>query len=822
MEKLYSDSAKNVLEIAKEQAQNFHHRIIGTEHVLLALVIEANGDAGKLLRERNVTPTLVREEIERYTGYGSSPKATYMEMSPRLSLVLNFAKQKADELGTAQIETKHILLGLLASDQILASLILKNIGVDPRDLSQDVNDSFMDGSGEENNVLGISSATGMKKGKSLTPNLDKVSVNLNKRAREGAIDPVIGRDKEIKRVIQILSRRTKNNPVLVGEPGVGKTAVAQGIAAAIVNHEVPDTLAKKRVMALDMGSLIAGTKYRGEFEDRMKKILKEIQQDGSVILFVDEMHTLIGAGGAEGAIDASNILKPSLARGDIQMIGATTFDEYQKYIEKDQALARRFQQVKIGEPSKEETVDILKGLRPKYEKFHNVKIEDEAINDAVEFSTRYIANRFLPDKAIDLIDEASAAVKIQAIGKSDPRLTKLDTQINDVIHQKEQAAENQNFVQAAKLRDEENKLTQDRDKLIEKVENKNSKKSIVDSDKIAQIVSEWTGVPVTRMKKSETKRLAHLESILHERVIGQDEAISAVSRAIRRSRSGIKDENRPIGSFLFLGPTGVGKTELAKALAAAVFGSERNIIRVDMSEYMDQIATSKLIGSAPGYVGYEEGGQLSERVRRNPYSVILLDEVEKAHPDVFNLLLQVLDEGFLTDSKGRKVDFRNTIIIMTSNLGSRGLQEDKTVGFAADNADKNKLQQEKVTAAVKQFFRPEFLNRIDETVVFDSLTKKQLREIVSLMTGHLVDRLAKKDVTLKISPAALDVLAKDGFDPEMGARPLRRAIQHELEDVIAEDLISEKIKADQIVKVGAHQGKLKFTIVDKDNTLVKN
>lgn len=822
MEKSYSDSAKNVLEIAKEQAQNFHHRIIGTEHVLLALVIEANGDAGKLLRERNVTPTLVREEIERYTGYGSSPKATYMEMSPRLSLVLNFAKQRADELGTAQIETKHILLGLLASDQILASLILKNIGVDPRDLSQDVNDSFMDGSGEENNVLGISSATGMKKGKSLTPNLDKVSVNLNKRAREGAIDPVIGRDKEIKRVIQILSRRTKNNPVLVGEPGVGKTAVAQGIAAAIVNHEVPDTLAKKRVMALDIGSLIAGTKYRGKFEDRMKKILKEIQQDGSVILFVDEMHTLIGAGGAEGAIDASNILKPSLARGDIQMIGATTFDEYQKYIEKDQALARRFQQVKIGEPSKEETVDILKGLRPKYEKFHNVKIEDEAINDAVEFSTRYIANRFLPDKAIDLIDEASAAVKIQAIGKSDPRLTKLDTQINDVIHQKEQAAENQNFVQAAKLRDEENKLTQDRDKLIEKVENKNSKKSIVDSDKIAQIVSEWTGVPVTRMKKSETKRLAHLESILHERVIGQDEAISAVSRAIRRSRSGIKDENRPIGSFLFLGPTGVGKTELAKALAAAVFGSERNIIRVDMSEYMDQIATSKLIGSAPGYVGYEEGGQLSERVRRNPYSVILLDEVEKAHPDVFNLLLQVLDEGFLTDSKGRKVDFRNTIIIMTSNLGSRSLQEDKTVGFAADNADKNKLQQEKVTAAVKQFFRPEFLNRIDETVVFDSLTKKQLREIVSLMTGHLVDRLAKKDVTLKISPAALDVLAKDGFDPEMGARPLRRAIQHELEDVIAEDLISEKIKADQIVKVGAHQGKLKFTILDKDNTLVKN
>ena len=820
MEKSYSDSAKNVLEIAKEQAQNFHHRIIGTEHVLLALVIEANGDAGKLLRERNVTPTLVREEIERYTGYGSSPKATYMEMSPRLSLVLNFAKQKADELGTAQIETKHILLGLLASDQILASLILKNIGVDPRDLSQDVNDSFMDGSGEEDNVLGISSATGMKKGKSLTPNLDKVSVNLNKRAREGAIDPVIGRDKEIKRVIQILSRRTKNNPVLVGEPGVGKTAVAQGIAAAIVNHEVPDTLAKKRVMALDMGSLIAGTKYRGEFEDRMKKILKEIQQDGSVILFVDEMHTLIGAGGAEGAIDASNILKPSLARGDIQMIGATTFDEYQKYIEKDQALARRFQQVRLNEPTKKDTLAILNGLRPKYEKFHHVTISDASLEDAVDLSSRYITNRFLPDKAIDLVDEASAAVKIKTNVGSNKDLVQINEKIKSIIEQKNEAAASQNFVQAAQLQEAQNNLQMQREKMENALQVKVSAEAIVEPEDIAKVVSDWTGVPVTQMKRDESRQLANLESILHKRVIGQDKAVSAVARAIRRSRSGIKDERRPIGSFLFLGPTGVGKTELAKSVAAAMFGSEDNLIRLDMSEYMDQIASSKLIGSAPGYVGYEEGGQLSEQVRRHPYSVVLLDEVEKAHPDVFNLLLQVLDEGFLTDSKGRKVDFRNTIIIMTSNLGSRTLFDSKAVGFNADKVDQAKARQAKVEQAIKQFFRPEFLNRIDETIIFDELTKKQLRDIVTLLTHKLVVRLQKKGITLKISRAALDKIVQDGYDPENGARPLRRAIQNDIEDKLAEMLITSEVKSNDTLKIGSQHGHLKFDIVS-DKKLVK-
>ncbi|CCI81256.1 ATP-dependent Clp protease ATP-binding subunit [Lactobacillus hominis] len=823
MEKSYSNSARDVLQIAREQAQNFHHRIIGTEHVLLALVIEANGNAGKLLRENGVTPTLVREEIERYTGYGSSPKATYMEMSPRLDLVLNYAKQKANSVGSSEIETNHILLGLLASNQILASLILKNIGLDPQILIDEINEELGNNDSSSSDFTSQNMTNTNDSSKSLTPNLDKVAVNLNKRVREGGIDPVIGRDKEIKRVIQILSRRTKNNPVLVGEPGVGKTAVAQGIAAAIVHGQVPEDLAHKRVMALDMGSLIAGTKYRGEFEDRMKKILNEIHQDGSVILFVDEMHTLIGAGGAEGAIDASNILKPSLARGDIQMIGATTFDEYQKYIEKDQALARRFQRVKIGEPTKEQTVKILEGLRPKYEAYHNVRINEDALEAAVDLSTRYISNRFLPDKAIDLVDEASAAVKITAKGKVDPKLIKLNTQIKQTITQKEQAAENQNFVQAAKLHEQEDELQMQREALNEKLTAKNAKTAVVDEAQIAKVVAQWTGIPVTRMKKSETKRLANLEAILHERVIGQNKAISAVSRAIRRSRSGIKDENRPIGSFLFLGPTGVGKTELAKALADAVFGSEKNIIRVDMSEYMDQIATSKLIGSAPGYVGYEEGGQLSERVRRNPYSVILLDEVEKAHPDVFNLLLQVLDEGFLTDSKGRKVDFRNTIIIMTSNLGSRSIQEDKTVGFAADNADLNQVKKDKIEAATKQFFRPEFLNRIDEVVSFDSLNKKQLRQIVTLLTHRLVTRLKNQDVTLKISPAALDVLAKDGFDPENGARPLRRAIQKDLEDPIAQYLISGQLKAGQVLKVGAHQGKIKFKIEQaKEKSLVKN
>lgn len=827
MENSYSKSVNQVLEIAREQAQNFHHRLIGTEHVLLALVIETDGEAGKILRSWGLTPTAVREEIERYTGYGSAPKASYMEMSPRLSLALDYAKRQADQGEYKEIQTNHVLLGITASEQVLSAMILKNLNVDIGRLRQDAIDSLEQDQdfGDSANWLGnnnTSAVPAQKKRKaSTTPTLDKVAINLNQRSREGAIDPVIGRDKEIKRVIQILSRRTKNNPVLVGEPGVGKTAVAEAIATEIVKKKVPEDLLDKRVMALNMGNLVAGTKYRGEFEDRMKKILDEIAKDGKVILFVDEMHTLIGAGGAEGAIDASNILKPSLARGDIQMIGATTFDEYQKYIEKDQALARRFQQVRLNEPSRKEALAILQGLKPKYEKFHHVAIPEASLEDAVDLSSRYISDRFLPDKAIDLVDEASAAVKIRNNVGSNDKLVQINDKIKNLIDQKNEAAASQNFVKAAQLQDEQNNLQAQREKLIDTLNSKVSASAIVEPEDIAKVVSDWTGVPVTQMKRNETRQLANLESLLHKRVIGQDKAVSAVARAIRRSRSGIKDEHRPIGSFLFLGPTGVGKTELAKSVAAAMFGSEDNMIRLDMSEYMDQIASSKLIGSAPGYVGYEEGGQLSEQVRRHPYSVVLLDEVEKAHPDVFNLLLQVLDEGFLTDSKGRKVDFRNTVIIMTSNLGSRSLFDQNAVGFNADNADQAKERQSKVEQAIKQFFRPEFLNRIDETIVFDELDKKQLRSIVTLLTHKLIERLQKKGITLKLSRAALDKIVQDGYDPENGARPLRRAIQNDIEDKVAEMLITGEVQKGDTLKIGSQHGKLKFEIAKATKKLEK-
>ena len=825
MENSYSKSVNQVLKIAREQAQNFHHRLIGTEHVLLALVIETDGEAGKILRSWGLTPTAVREEIERYTGYGSAPKTSYMEMSPRLSLALDYARRRANDDGVKEVNTNHVLLGITASEQVLSAMILKNLNVDIPRLQQDVEDSLSQDQdfGDSANWLGDdNTTTGQKKRKSTTPNLDKVAVNLNQRVRNGEIDPVIGRDQEIKRVIQILSRRTKNNPVLVGEPGVGKTAVAEAIATEIVNKKVPQDMLKKRVMALNLGSLVAGTKYRGEFEDRMKKILNEVTKDGNVILFVDEMHTLIGAGGAEGAIDASNILKPSLARGDIQMIGATTFNEYQKYIEKDQALARRFQQVRLSEPSRDDTLTIMRGLKSKYEKFHHVTISDESLKDAVDLSTRYISDRFLPDKAIDLVDEASAAVKIRNNISNDAELEKVNEQIKKLITQKNMAAASQNFVKAAQLQDEQNNLEMQREAMVEKLKDKVSAKAVVEPEDIAKVVSDWTGVPVTQMKRNESRQLANLEKILHQRVIGQDKAVSAVARAIRRSRSGIKDERRPIGSFLFLGPTGVGKTELAKSVAAAMFGSEDNLIRLDMSEYMDQIASSKLIGSAPGYVGYEEGGQLSEKVRRHPYSVVLLDEVEKAHPDVFNLLLQVLDEGFLTDSKGRKVDFRNTIIIMTSNLGSRSLFDSKAVGFNADKADPAKARSAKVEQAIKQFFRPEFLNRIDETIIFDELDKKQLRNIVTLLTHKLVVRLQKKGIELKLSRAALDQIVRDGYDPENGARPLRRAIQNDIEDKIAEMLITGEVKQGDTLKIGSQHGHLKFEVVNAKKATMKS
>lgn len=826
MEISYSNSANQVLEIAREQAQYFQHRMIGTEHVLLAMVIESDGDAGKVLRSWGLTPAAVSDEVERYTGYGSAAKANYIEMSPRLSMVLDFARRSANESASDEITTSHILLGLIANEQILSAKILLNFNVDLDQLRSDLEENInffqagQEDSTPQRSRYGQNGGPTRNKGKrSTTPTLDRVAIDLNQRVKNGEVDPVIGRDKEIKRVIQILSRRTKNNPMLIGEPGVGKTAVAEAIATEIVNKRVPADLRNKRVMTLNIANMVAGTKFRGEFEDRMRKMLQEIARDGKVILFIDEMHTLIGAGGAEGAIDASNILKPALARGDLQMIGATTFDEYQKYVEKDQALARRFQQVRLNEPSTKDTLNILTGLRPKYEEYHHVTISDESLQAAVNLSTRYIASRYLPDKAIDLIDEASAAVKIKNnAGRSD-RLDQFNDQLKKVIEKKNAAAASQNFVEAAKLQEMQNNLNLQRNDLAEKLHQKDAGKAVVTPEDIAVVVSSWTGVPVTQMKTSETKRLAQLEEILHQRVIGQSKAVSAVAKAIRRSRSGIKDERRPIGSFLFLGPTGVGKTELAKAVAHAVFGSDANMIRIDMSEYMDSIASSKLIGSAPGYVGYEEGGQLSEQVRRHPYSVILLDEVEKAHPDVFNLLLQVLDEGFLTDSKGRKVDFRNTIIIMTSNLGSRSLFETKAVGFTADSNAQANLREDKVKQALKQFFRPEFLNRIDGTIVFDQLSEKELREIVTLLTKRLVDRLEAKGITLKISRAALDKIAKDGYDPENGARPLRRTIQNEIEDEIASMLIDGAVSKGDIIKIGASRDKLKFDLVKKQSKI---
>ncbi|MDO4912661.1 MAG: ATP-dependent Clp protease ATP-binding subunit [Lactobacillus sp.] len=810
MELAYSKHANQVIEIAREQAQNYHHRLIGTEHLLLALVIESDGQAGKLLRNLGATPQSLREEIERLTGYGSASKAEFMEFSPRLALAMNHAKRQALKAGEKEITTKRILESLTFEVGSMASQLLMSCGVDVVLLNQELSH------GKPNRPSQPQTQT--QNANSMTPTLDKLAINLNERALDGKIDPVIGRDQEIDRVIQILSRRTKNNPLLIGEPGVGKTAVAEAIATRIVKKDVPFSLRKKRVMALEMGNVVAGTKYRGEFEDRMKRMLKECEMDGNVILFVDELHTLIGAGGADGAVDASNILKPSLARGQIQMIGATTFNEYQKHVENDQALARRFQLIRLQEPSKEVALEALNGLKPHYEAFHHVSYTEESLKAAIDLSVRYISNRFLPDKAIDLIDEAGASVKIATDQPEDPRLDQLNDKISEIIDEKNTAAADHDFVKAAMYQDMQNSLNEKRRELTAKSTKYHGPKRVVNVSDIQKVVSQLTGVPVTEMKKQETRRLINLERDLHKRVIGQDEAVSAVARAIRRGRSGLRDEKRPIGSFLFLGPTGVGKTELAKAVAATVFGSENNLIRVDMSEYMSKEASSKLIGSAPGYVGYDEGGQLSEKVRRRPYSVVLLDEVEKADPEVFNLLLQVLDDGFLTDSKGRKVDFRNTVIIMTSNLGSRSVFDMQNVGFNQESeGDQRKAA---IKQAMKQFFKPEFLNRIDETIVFSELSKAELRKIVALMTDRLVARLAEKDIKLTFSTSALDTLAKDGFDPEMGARPLRRTIQNTIEDKLAEQILTGEITDGDTVKVGSSHGHINFKIVKEKLTKV--
>lgn len=829
MDELFTDKANRALILAAEEAHYFKHLSIGTEHILLGIVRETEGIAGKVLRDLNIDGQDIREEIEVLTGFGTAKPGTNqftpMPFSPRAKKVMMYATNEAQRLGVPLVGTEHILLGML-KEEILAVKILKNIGVDITELRKSLYEKLglkkpIRGKGTPHKKT-VRSSEG-------TPTLDSLARDLTELARKDKLDPIVGRDNEVKRILQIISRRTKNNPVLVGEPGVGKTAIVEGLAQKIVQGEVPEHLANKRLMMLDMGSLVAGTKYRGEFEERMKKIIDEVYRDKNVILFIDELHTLIGAGGAEGAIDASNILKPALARGELQTIGATTRDEYQKYIEKDAALERRFAPIHIEEPTAEEAVAILKGLRSRYEDYHRVEITDEAVETAVKLAIRYITSRRLPDKAIDLIDESAAKVRLD-VTHGESETGKLEDELKELAKQKEDAILNQEFEQAARIRKKElarrNRLKKAQE---EKKQSPDAPYTLsVDETDVAQVVALWTGIPVYQMEQKESDRLMKLEKILHERVIGQAEAVSAVSRAIRRARSGLKDPSRPIGSFLFLGPTGVGKTELAKTLAEAMFGSEDALVRIDMSEFMEKFSTSRLIGSPPGYVGYDEGGQLTEKIREKPYSVILLDEVEKAHPDVFNILLQVLDDGHLTDSKGRKVDFRNTIMIMTSNLGATALRDEKLVGFNVKDARHDYTAMEKrIREELKKTFRPEFLNRIDESIVFHSLAEKELNEIVKLMSNSIVERLADLDIHVKITPAAVKVIAKAGFDPEYGARPIRRAIQKEVEDKLSEEMLSGTIKYGDSITVGARGGKIRITVKEekketskKENELV--
>lgn len=810
MDNMFTPSAKHVLMIAHEQAKYFKHQAVGTEHLLLALAMDKDGIANKIFEQFSITSDDIREEIERLIGYGTLDQlgpADYLPYSPKAKQVLALAGQEAQQMHSLKIGTEHLLLALIADESVLSSRILFSLDVLPRQVRK----VTLRRLGVAESQLRRQNNRQESNRKSGTPTLDKLARDMTQMARNQQLDPVVGRDAEIRRTIQILSRRTKNNPVLIGEPGVGKTAIAEGLAQEMVAGTVPAELANKRLMVLDMGSLVAGTKYRGEFENRLKKVIDEIQADGHVILFIDELHTLIGAGGAEGAIDASNILKPALARGELQTIGATTLDEYQKYIESDAALERRFTTVQVDEPTPEESLAILKGLRPRYEAHHHVKITDEALEQAVKLSDRYTSDRFLPDKAIDLMDEAAAMVRINAEEKK-TRKPSLDEQIAELQSAKEAAIEQQDFDRAADLREQELSLRAKQEQQADRVSERQAEQHYrlkVTGEDVAKVVAEWTGVPLTQLKRSESDRLINLEKVLHKRVIGQNEAVDAVAKAIRRARSGLKNPNRPIGSFMFLGPTGVGKTELAKALAEAMFGSEDNMIRIDMSEYMEKFSTSRLIGAAPGYVGYDEGGQLTEKVRQHLYSVVLLDEAEKAHPDVFNLLLQVLDDGYLTDSKGRRVDFRNTIIIMTSNLGATQLQDEKEVGFGArDMSQDYNAMAGAIRQQLKLHFRPEFLNRIDETIIFHSLNKQELHQIVKLMTNELRDRVAEQEISLKVTPAAVDLIAAVGYDPEYGARPLRRAIQDKIEDRLSTALIDGEIKPGDTVTVGAHHGEI--------------
>lgn len=815
MQYRFTQSAAKAVNSAADAAQNSGQRYIGTEHLLLGLLYAKDGLASKVLIKNNVVPEKVEELINQLIGGEDDEQAEdagfIMDYTPRSRRILELSSREAIRFKAARVGTEHLLIALLKESDCVAVRLLTTLGINIQQLYSDVVSSMGgDGAFAKKDVLHAS-----RKQKNQTTMLEQFTRDLTEAAREGRLDPVVGREKEISRMIQILSRRTKNNPCLMGEPGVGKTAIVEGLAGKLVSGDVPDTIKDKRVLTLDLSGMVAGSKYRGEFEERIKQVIAEVRDAGNILLFVDELHTIIGAGGAEGAIDASNILKPSLARGEIQMIGATTIEEYRKYIEKDAALERRFQPVMVEEPSEEETVEILKGLRAAYENHHQVKITDEALEAAAKMSARYINDRFLPDKAIDLVDEAASKKRLYAYTMPE-NLKTMEKRLYELEGQKEQAIKKEDFEKASELKQAQKQLREELAVQSGAAAHKREKLRItVGADDIADVVSDWTKIPVKKLETEESKRLKKLEVLLHKRVIGQEEAVAAVARAIKRGRVGLKDPKRPIGSFLFLGPTGVGKTELSKALAEAVFGTEDSMIRVDMSEYMEKHSVSKLIGSPPGYVGYDEGGQLSEKVRRKPYSVLLFDEIEKAHPDVFNILLQVLDDGHITDAQGRKIDFKNTVIIMTSNAGAVNIVSPKKLGFIAaeDAAQDYAMMKDKVMNEVRQLFKPEFLNRIDETIVFHALNKEHIKKIVRLMLDELTERTKEQlDIVLSAGKTAVEHLAEAGFDEKYGARPLRRAIQTEVEDSLAEAILDGRVKRGDNVRLTLKKGKIDFLV----------
>ncbi|SHK21230.1 ATP-dependent Clp protease ATP-binding subunit ClpC [Tepidibacter formicigenes DSM 15518] len=805
----FTERAKKTLDFAATEASSMGHNLVGSEHILLGLLANENSIAGKVLNKLGVSSKVVKDKIIQIQG-SSNQGIQVLGFSPRTKRIFELSVVEAKRLGHNYVGTEHILLGLIREGEGIGARILLELGVESNAVVKEVVNLL------GNINMSKNESINNKSNKKNTPTLNKFGRDLTSQYEEQKLDPVIGRENEIQRIIQILSRRTKNNPVLIGDPGVGKTAIIEGLAGKIVSGDVPEILKDKRVVSLDLGSILAGAKYRGEFEERIKKIMEELTREKDVILFIDELHTIVGAGGAEGAIDASNILKPALARGEIQVIGATTIDEYRKYIEKDSALERRFQPVMVEEPTIEDTIKILEGLRDRYEAHHKVKISDEAIKASVNLSHRYITDRFLPDKAIDLIDEAGSKVRLKNhIPPKD--IKELELKLESLSKEKEEAIRNQDFEKAAKIRDEEKEVKEKLEKTKESWKKDSSKASnVVDEEDIANIVSSWTGIPVTKLVQEESEKLLNLEEILHNRVIGQEEAVRAIAKSIRRARVGLKDPKRPIGSFIFLGPTGVGKTELSKALAEVMFGDEDSIIRIDMSEYMEKHAVSRLIGSPPGYVGHEEGGQLTEKVRRKPYSVVLFDEIEKAHPEVFNVLLQILDDGRVTDSKGRTVDFKNTVIIMTSNVGAHTISKQKILGFTA-SVDKEEIQKseyekmkENVMRELRQKFRPEFLNRIDDIIVFHSLNQEHIDEIVKLMIKGLEERLREMNIKISLTDEASKLISKEGFDPEYGARPLKRAIQRLLEDNISEEMLKGNIKEGNNIIIKEKNGELLF------------